>query len=152
GVDVLDQPGAGRGAVGDPQLLADRRVRRHEEGGAVNVDHAGDLRDPAGQAGEREGAGGGAVGAAQLDVGGGGLGREVEDAVDGGEGREEAEKGGGATGVDVLDQRGAGRCAVGVPQFGAVQPVVGKEEGGAVHGGQVVRGGARGGGEVDVLD
>ena len=158
-VDVLDQDGAGLGAVRGPQLVAVGAVvrgevqrARHvgEVGGAVVVVGAGSGVDVL----DQDGAGLGAVRGPQL---------APVDAVVGGEEQLPAHGGEvagavllvpGAGRLDVLDQDGAGSRAVGGPQLRAVGAVVGGEEQLPAHGGEVVGGIAVvcGAARPDVLD
>src|SRR6266511_2078310 len=135
GVDVLDQPGPGGGAVRLPELAAVRTVVGGEE------ESAGDGGEAGGKAGTRGGMprvlarvdvpaqlrpGGGAVGLPEL--------ASVR-VVDGGE--EELPAGYGEIGgssaadVDLLEQFGAGDGAIRLPELAAVRAVVGGEEEGA---------------------
>src|SRR5206468_103048 len=137
GVDVLDQRGAGGGAVALPQLEAVGAVvgaeeQRAADGGQVRgegtVGAAVDVL-------EQHGAGGGAVALPQLDAVGAVAGGEEDDAADGGQvrGRATRRAAAGGAGVDVLDQHGAGRGAVALPELVAVDAVVGGEDQRAVE-------------------
>src|SRR5262249_51979535 len=143
-VDVLDEGGAGGGAVGLPQLGAAAAVVGREEQRAVDVPQV--VRAGAGGAEvdvlDEGGAGGSPVRLPQLVAVAAVVGPEEQGAVavrqvgrewpwrPEGPVRVDAV---GGVGVDVLDEGGAGGGAVRLPQLVAVAAVVGREEQRAAH-------------------
>src|SRR5262249_25472625 len=144
GHDVLDQDGAGGGAVALPQLPPEPTATvGREEQRAVHVRPVG-----GGHVRAQDGGGGGAGALRRAGVGGEEQRavhvRQVAGVRAGGAGVDGA-------GVDVLDQRGAGGGAIALPQLVAVRAVVSHEEQHPVDVREPSRRGAVGAG-AEVLD
>src|SRR5262249_54728483 len=148
--DIVDEGGAGGGAVALPQLDAVAAIVGIEEQGAADVRQT--VGVGAGGAGkdviDQGSAGGGAVALPQLDAVAAVVGMKEQGVADvrqvGLEVVRAGLQGTLGTGEDVVDEDGAGRGAVALPQLVAVAAVVRHEEQGAAHVRQVARIGAGG--------